>query len=324
MPTDVGSLVNRFLTEFFAQYVDYQFTAKMEDSLDAISRGETEWVPLLDEFWRPFHALVEKTESSVTREQVSKPRVLGEDPKSGLSVSVRMGRYGPFVQVGTRDDPEKPLFVSLRPNQKMDRITFEEALELVEQTQAGPLGFDPASGRPVIVRMGRFGPFVQVGTRDDPEKPLFVSLRPGQKMDEITLEAAIELIEEKRAADANRVIQDFAEAGIQVLNGRYGPYVTNNSKNARIPKDHDPGALSLEECRELLAAAPARGARRKPATGKAAAKTTAARPAASKKTARRPAAAKTGRSATTARRPAKKKNNKKRGGTTSTPRDKNA
>ena len=268
VPTDVGRLVNRFLTEFFAQYVDFQFTAKMEDSLDAVSRGETEWVPLLAEFWQPFHELVEKTESSVTRAQVSQPRVLGEDPGSGRTVSVRMGRYGPFVQVGTREDPEKPLFVSLHPEQKMDLITFEEALELVEQTQAGPLGVDPASGRPVSVRMGRYGPFVQVGTREDPEKPLFVSLRSGQKMNEVTLEIALELIEEKRAADANRIIQDFGEAGIQILNGRYGPYVTDKSKNARIPKGSDPAELSLEECQALLAAAPARGARRRPAAGK--------------------------------------------------------
>ncbi len=325
VPTDVGRLVNRFLTEFFAQYVDYQFTAKMEDSLDAVSRGETEWVPLLDEFWRPFHELVEKTESSVTREQVAKPRVLGDDPKSGRPLSVRMGRYGPFVQVGTRDDPEKPLFASLLPGQKMDRITFEEALELVEQTLAGPLGVDPASGRPVSVRMGRYGPFVQVGTRDDPEKPLFASLRSGQNMSEVTLEVALELIEAKRAADANRVIQDFGEAGIQVLKGRYGPYVTNGSKNARIPKDADPGALSLEECRALLAAAPARGARGKPAAGKkTATSATGARAAGSKKPARRSAAAKAGRSAKTAKRPAKKNANRKRGGTTRAPGDDNA
>ncbi len=268
VPTDVGRLVNRFLTEFFAQYVDYQFTAKMEDSLDAVSRGETDWVPLLDRFWRPFHELVEKTESSVTRDQVSPARVLGEDPGTGREVSVRMGRYGPFVQLGTRDDPEKPLFASLRPDQKMDGITFETALELIKQTQSGPLGVDPASGREVSVRVGRYGPFVQLGTRDDPEKPLFASLKPDQEMNEITLEIALELIEEKRRADASRVIQDFGAAGIQVLKGRYGPYVTDKTKNARVPKESDPSELSLEECRALLAAAPARGARRKPAARK--------------------------------------------------------
>ena len=309
-PTDVGRLVNRFLTEFFSQYVDYEFTAKMENSLDEISRGETDWIPLLDEFWRPFSALVERTESSVTREQVSQARILGEQPGSGRPVSVRMGRYGPFVQVGTRDDAEKPLFASLRPGQKMDRITFDEALELIGQTQAGVLGEDPRTGRPVSVRVGRYGPFVQVGTRDDAEKPLFASLRPGQKIDEITLDGALELIEEKRIADANRLIQDFDEAGIQVLNGRYGPYVTDKKKNAKVPSERDPAQLSLEECRALLAAAPARGARaarKKPAGTKT-----------TKRSAGKKAAQPTG---TTAKRPAKRKSKKKRGQRGSATRD---
>jgi DNA topoisomerase-1 len=128
--TDVGRVVNRFLTEFFSQYVDYEFTARMEDSLDEISRGESEWQPLLEQFWKPFIELVEHTESSVTREQASQARVLGEDPKSGRPVSVRMGRYGAFVQIGTREDEDKPLFAGLRPGQKMDDINFDEAMDM--------------------------------------------------------------------------------------------------------------------------------------------------------------------------------------------------
>ena len=120
IPTDVGRVVNRFLTEYFSQYVDYEFTARMEDSLDAVSRGEREWVPLLEEFWRPFTKLVEHTENIVTREQASQARVLGDDPVSGRPISVRMGRYGAFVQIGTKDDEEKPKFAGLRPGQKMD------------------------------------------------------------------------------------------------------------------------------------------------------------------------------------------------------------
>ncbi len=130
IPTDVGRVVNRFLTEYFSQYVDYEFTARMEDSLDAISRGEREWVPLLEEFWRPFSELVEHTETSVTREQASQARVLGTDPASGRPVSVRMGRYGAFVQIGTKDDDDKPKFAGLRPGQKMDAITLDAALDL--------------------------------------------------------------------------------------------------------------------------------------------------------------------------------------------------
>ena len=257
IPTDVGRVVNRFLTEYFSQYVDYDFTARMEDSLDAISRGEREWVPLLEEFWRPFSELVEHTETSVTREQASQARPLGTDPASGRPVSVRMGRYGAFVQIGTKDDVEKPKFAGLRPGQKMDSITLEAALDLFKLPRE--LG-TTADGDPVSANIGRFGPYVRYGSK-------FVSIR-GDDPYTITLERALELIEEKKIADANRIIRDFPDAGIQVLNGRYGPYVTNKHKNAKIPKDKTPAELTLEECEALLAAAPERrprGGKRKPA-----------------------------------------------------------
>jgi DNA topoisomerase-1 len=250
IPTDVGRVVNRFLTEFFSQYVDYDFTAKMEDALDEISRGEADWVPLLEKFWRPFSALVERTETSVTREQASQARVLGQDPKSGRPVSVRMGRYGAFIQIGTKDDEEKPLFAGLRPGQKMDEITFEEALDLFKLPR--DLGQTP-EGEPVFASIGRFGPYVRYGSK-------FVSIR-GDDAYTITLERALELIAEKKIADANRLIRDFPEQDIQVLNGRYGPYVTNRKKNAKIPKDRDPKELTLEDCVALLAQAPERRSR---------------------------------------------------------------
>ncbi|HEY8521488.1 MAG TPA: DNA topoisomerase I [Gammaproteobacteria bacterium] len=251
VPTDVGRVVNRFLTEHFSQYVDYDFTAKMEDSLDAISRGEREWVPLLEEFWVPFNELVTRTESSVTREQASQARVLGIDPASGRPVSVRMGRYGAFVQIGTKDDPEKPKFAGLRPGQKMDEITLEAALDLFKLPRE--LGKTP-DGETVTANIGRFGPYVRYGDT-------FVSIR-GEDPYTITLERALELIEAKKQADANRTIREFPEAGIQILNGRYGPYVTNKRKNAKIPKGTDPASLTLEECEALLAAAPERSGRR--------------------------------------------------------------
>jgi DNA topoisomerase I len=250
IPTDVGRVVNRFLTEYFSQYVDYEFTARMEDSLDAVSRGERDWVPLLEEFWRPFTKLVEHTESSVTREQASQARVLGVDPASGRPISVRMGRYGAFVQIGTKDDEEKPKFAGLRPGQKMDGITLDTALDLFKLPRE--LG-QTAEGEPVAANIGRFGPYVRYGNK-------FVSIR-GDDPYVITLERALELIAEKKIADANRLIRDFPEAGIQVLNGRYGPYVTNKKKNAKIPKDKVPAELTLEECEALLAAAPERRAR---------------------------------------------------------------
>jgi len=255
IPTDVGRVVNRFLTQFFSQYVDYEFTARMEDSLDAVSRGEREWVPLLEEFWRPFSKLVEHTETNVTREQASQSRVLGQDPVSGRPVSVRMGRYGAFVQIGTKEDVDKPKFAGLRPGQKMDTITLDVALDLFKLPRE--LGAT-ADNEPVSANIGRFGPYVRYGSK-------FVSIR-GDDPYTITLERALELIAEKKLADANRLIRDFPEAGVQVLNGRYGPYVTNKKKNAKIPKERVPAELTLEECEALLAAAPerrARGMRRK-------------------------------------------------------------
>ena len=273
LPTDIGRIVNGFLTEHFTQYVDYDFTARLEDDLDAISLGEKDLVPLLEGFWKPFHDLVEDKEQSVTREQVAQARELGTDPKSGKPVTVRMGRYGPFVQIGTKDDEEKPKFAGLRPGQKMADIDLETALELFKLPRK--LGETP-DGLPVSASIGRFGPYVRYGDK-------YVSIRGEDDPYTIELPRALELIEEKKIADANRIIQDFEDEGIQVLNGRYGPYITDKTKNARVPKDREPKSLTLEECKELLAAAPVRGKRGK----KKAAKKTAKKKAAKKKTAKK-------------------------------------
>jgi DNA topoisomerase-1 len=256
IPTDIGRIVNGFLTEHFTQYVDYDFTARLEDDLDAISLGEKELVPLLERFWKPFSELVVDKEQSVSREQVAQARDLGIDPKSGKPMTVRMGRYGPFVQIGTKDDEEKPKFAGLRPGQKMNDITQEAALELFKLPRS--LGETP-DGLPVMASVGRFGPYVRYGDK-------FVSLRGDDDPYTITLPRALELIEEKRIADANRIILDFEDEGIQVLHGRYGPYITDKARNARIPKDRDPKTLSPQECKELLAAAPMRGRRGKKKT----------------------------------------------------------
>jgi len=252
IPTDIGRIVIGFLTEHFTQYVDYDFTARLEDDLDLVSLGEKDWVPLLDNFWRPFHKLCEEKESSVTREQVAQARELGADPKSGKPVTVRMGRYGPFVQIGTKDDDEKPKFAGLRPGQKMNDIDLATAMELFKLPRK--LGETP-DGLAVSASVGRFGPYVRYGDK-------YVSIKDDDPYT-IELSRALELIEEKKVLDANRIIQDFEEQGIQVLNGRYGPYITDKSKNARVPKDREPDSLTLEECIELLAAAPLRGRRGK-------------------------------------------------------------
>jgi DNA topoisomerase-1 len=275
LPTDIGRIVNGFLTDHFTQYVDYDFTARLEDDLDAVSLGEKDWVPLLDDFWRPFRDLCEDKETSVTREQVAQARELGTDPKSGKPVTVRMGRYGPFVQIGTKDDEEKPKFAGLRPGQKMNDITFEEAMELFKLPRK--LGETP-DGLAVSASVGRFGPYVRYGDK-------YVSIRGDDDPYTIELPRALELIEIKKIEDANRIIQDFEDDGIQVLNGRYGPYITDKKKNARVPKDREPKSLTLEECKELLAAAPERGRRGKKKTKKkAAAKKKAAKKKTSKKT----------------------------------------
>jgi DNA topoisomerase I len=245
--TDIGKIVSRFLTQYFTTYVDYDFTARMEDSLDSVATGEMEWVPLLDKFWKPFIKLVNHTEKSVSRDEVAQARDLGTDPVSGKPMSVRMGRFGPFVQIGTKDDEEKPRFAGLRPGQKMDAITHAEALVLFQLPRK--LG-TTAEGEEIVANTGRFGPYVKYGAK-------YVSL----KLDDpytITPERALEVIREKQIADANRLILDFPDAGIQVLNGRYGPYITDKTRNAKIPKDREPKTLSLEECQSMLAAAPVR------------------------------------------------------------------
>jgi DNA topoisomerase-1 len=281
-PTDIGRIVTGFLTDHFTQYVDYGFTAKLEDDLDAVSLGEKEWVPLLDSFWGPFKDLCDDKEESVTREQVAQARELGTDPKSGKPMTVRMGRYGPFVQIGTKDDEEKPRFAGLRPGQKMNEITLGEALELFKLPR--DLGETP-DGLAVSASVGRFGPYVRYGDK-------YVSIRGEDDPYTIELPRALELIEEKKIADANRIIQDFEEDGIQVLNGRYGPYITDKTKNARVPKDREPKSLTLEECKELLAAAPARGRRAKKKTKKKTAKKAASKKKTSKKKSKKKAAKK--------------------------------
>jgi len=252
VPTDLGKIVNRFLTGNFERYVDYGFTAEMEDELDNISRGEEDWVPVLERFWEALSAQIADVDQNVTRQDVSMARDIGIDPASGKPVSVRYGRYGAFAQIGTREDEEKPKFASLRPHQRMDTITLPDALELfllprvVGQTD---------DGHPIKVAIGRFGPYVQFA----PKK--YASLKVDDDPYTITLERARELIREKLEIEANRIIREFPEAGIQVLNGRYGPYITDGKRNGRIPKDRDPKSLTLEECKALLEAAPPRRGR---------------------------------------------------------------
>jgi len=248
IPTDIGKIVGRFLTQYFHRYVEYGFTAALEDELDAVSRGEEEWTLPLTKFWKPFIKEVEKIEKTVSREQVAMARDIGTHPQSGKPMSVRMGRYGPFVQIGTKDDEEKPKFAGLRPGQKMDNITLEQALELFKLPRT--VG-QTAEGEDVITNVGRFGPYIKYGAK-------YVSLKEDDPYT-VELPRALELIRLKQEADANRIIANFESDGIQVLNGRYGPYVTNGKKNAKIPKDREPKSITLEEARVMIEQAPERG-----------------------------------------------------------------
>jgi DNA topoisomerase-1 len=262
IPTDIGKIVSKFLVKYLGTYVDYGFTALMEDALDEISNGEKEWHLELGRFWKPFRERVEHVGKNVTREEVAESREIGRDPVSGKPIAVRMGAYGPFVQQGTRDDVEKPRFASLLPGQRMDEVTLPDALKLLSLPRN--LGHGP-DGTPISVGRGQYGPYVKFGHK-------YASIKED---DPFTLELprALEIVEAKLKADRERTIRDFPEAGIQVLKGRYGPYVTDRKRNAKAPKDRDPASLSLEECQALLAAAPERkgrfGRRAKPAAAAA-------------------------------------------------------
>jgi len=308
-PTDVGRAVGKFLAGHFNQYVDYDFTAKLEDELDAVSRGEEEWVPLLEKFWGPFKALVEEKTETVDRGEAGGERVLGTDPVSGKPVSVRLGRYGPMAQIGGRDDEEKR-FASLRPGQSIHTIGLEDALHLFKLPR--DLGA-AADGQTISVGIGRFGPFVKHGK-------VYASIKPPDDPYTIELTRAQEVLHEKEEAIRNRVIASFRDGAIQILRGQYGPYITDGSKNARIPKDREPTSLTEAECAELIAAAPEKRAGRFGRGGKAAKNApakTAAKSAESKapakKAAKKATAKKTPAKKAAAKKTAAKKTTKKPG-----------
>ena len=275
VPTDIGKIVSKFLVKYLGDYVEYGFTAQMEDVLDEISNGEKEWHVELGRFWKPFIKSVEHITKSVSREEVAESREIGRDPVSGKPITVRMGQYGPFVQQGTRDDVEKPRFASLLPGQHMDDVTLDDALKLLSLPR--DLGHAP-DGTPISVGRGQYGPYVKFGAK-------YASIKEDDPFT-LTLPRALEIVEAKLAADRERTIKDFPDHGIQILKGRYGPYVTDKKRNAKVPKDREPASLTLEECQAMLAAAPERkgrfGRRRKaeapaaaaaePATGAKAAK----------------------------------------------------
>ena len=307
-PTDVGRAVSKFLSGHFTQYVDYDFTARLEDELDAVSRGEEEWVPLMEKFWGPFKELIEEKKESVDRSEATGARELGTDPKSGKPVSVRLGRFGPYAQIGDKDTDEKLEFASLRPGQSMHTITLDEAIELFKLPRK--LGQD--NGEEVSVGIGRFGPFAKRGST-------YASLKKEDDPYTIDLARAVFLINEKEEIARNRIIKEFDGSDIQVLNGRFGPYISDGKLNGKIPKDREPASLTLAEVQQLLeeTGKPARrGFGAKKATAKKAAvkKEAAPKKAAAKKTATK----KTATKSTTTKSPATKKATAKKAAVTVT------
>jgi DNA topoisomerase I len=240
-PTDIGMIVNDFLVEYFGNILDFNFTASVEKNFDEIASGLIEWTKMIDAFYVPFHAQVEET---IEKSKKNKgERILGNDPKNGKIVSVKIGRYGPIAQIGEVNDTDKPKFAGLLKGQHIDTITLEEALKLFQL----PRTVGSYENIEVVAGVGRFGPFLRHDSK-------FYSIRP--EVDNpltITIERAIEVIEEKRMKDKNKVIKLFEQnVDIQVLNGRWGPYITCKKENYKIPKDKVPQDLSLEDCLDII------------------------------------------------------------------------
>lgn len=237
-PTDIGMVVNDFLLDNFADIMDYNFTAGVEKEFDEIAEGNVVWTEMIRKFYKPFHTEVEKTLE--TSERATGERHLGEHPEDGKKIIARIGRYGPMVQVGETDSEEKPRFASLRKEQSIATITLEEALDLFKL----PRSLGEYEEKEVSANVGRFGPYV----RHDGK---FVSLKVKEGDDPMTIELdrAIELIEAKRKADREKLIKKFDEnENVQVLNGRYGPYIKFEKQNVRIPKETEPASLTYEQC----------------------------------------------------------------------------
>ena len=243
IPTDIGIVVNDFLMKNFTEIMDYNFTAKVEQDFDRIAEGDERWTDMMRSFYKEFEPTVERTINSRDRHKAGE-RVLGKDPKSGKPVFVKIGRFGPVVQIGTADDNEKPTFAQMPKDKSIETITLEEALELFKL----PREVGDYQGKPVTIGAGRFGPYVLYDRK-------YTSVPKGVDPMSITLDEAIELIQEKQQEEKRKHLKTFAEdPKLEVLDGRYGPYLAYNGKNYRLPKSmHEKAAeLTLEDCMKII------------------------------------------------------------------------
>jgi DNA topoisomerase-1 len=250
-PTSIGMLVNDFLVQHFAAVVDFDFTKKVEEEFDDIEDGKQAWNAMIAEFYGPFHKTVLATDT-ISRMEAAGARELGTDPKTGKPVIARLGRFGPMLQLGQSSDEEKPKFAPLPEGRRLDDVTLEEALELFKLPRV--IGSTP-DGQEISANFGRFGPYVKWGTT-------YVSIKPDDPFS-ITQERARELIAEKSAQDAAKHIKAFEGSPIAIMNGRFGPYITDGKKNAKVPKGTDPASIDLKTAKDLLTQAPARAKRRR-------------------------------------------------------------
>jgi DNA topoisomerase-1 len=242
-PTDIGIVVNDFLTEHFTNIMDYHFTASIEKQFDEVAEGKMEWHSMMNDFYQAFHPCVDMA-NTYSKEKVG-ARILGTDPKSGRPVSVRIGRFGPIAQIGTVEDEEKPLFASLKKNQLMETLSLEEALDLFKL----PMTLGEYEGLTVTIGTGRFGPYVLHNGK-------YVSIPKGIDPFNIDLQQAIELIQEKMSAEQQKHIKKFEEhPDLELLNGRYGAYICYKGTNYRLPKSvNDPKDLTVEQCMDIIKA----------------------------------------------------------------------
>lgn len=257
LPTDIGVVVNDFLTEYFPDILNYNFTANVEQQFDDIAEGKTVWNDEIDHFYKLFHPVVESALALRLEHKVGE-RVLGTDPKSGRPVSVKIGRFGPLVQIGTPEDTEKPLFASLLKGQSMSTITLEEALKLFDL----PRTLGDFEGKTVVVGIGRFGPYI----RHDGK---YVSLPKEFTPQGVSLEDTIILIQQKREQESQRLIKKFDEDDeLELLNGRFGPYIAYKKKNYKLPKGSEPASLTFADCMKIVEDADKAPAKKKPARKK--------------------------------------------------------
>ncbi|MBR5102719.1 MAG: hypothetical protein IK092_06300 [Muribaculaceae bacterium] len=239
IPTDVGMVVNDFLIKYFPGIVDYNFTAKVENEFDDIAEGKSLWNDEIEKFYRTFHPNIDKV-SNLRLEHKVGERVLGTDPTTGKPVMVKIGRYGPLVQLGSTDGKDKPRFASLLKDQSVSTITLQEALKLFEM----PRTLGTVNGDDVVVAVGRFGPYVKMGNN-------FVSVPKDMSPQLITLDQAVKLINDKQVSKEQNTILEF-DNGLQVLNGRFGPYISYQKKNYKLPSKTDAKSLTLDDCMKIV------------------------------------------------------------------------